>query len=390
MTGMRHSFILCTWLSGCSSLLDLERAQLPPESCASTAECASDQICDAERCVSNVCSAQKPSGCRGLQSVICSAGSVWQSDGLECENLCSDGNCRTANSCALTSPRCGAPDRQCCKAASVPGGQVELYTSNGLFVPRSVSSFAMNELEVTVGRFKQFMQSYDALDIYGSEPWPAPGMGANSHVPGSGWRAEFHERRLLPRMQSDVRTAVLSTCTQDVFDDDQAPMRCVDWYLAWAFCIWDGGRLPTEAEWTYAATGGETKRLYPWSDSALEDSIAAELAVYSDDESNRRIAPAAVGTHHDGRGFFGHEDMAGNVSEWVADDYEPDPPEICRDDSSSVLDADRDCLASSQASRRVVKGGDYGATKEFLKNTSRGWLDPELSADTVGFRCAHD
>ena len=46
-----------------------------------------------------------------------------------------------------------------------------------------------------------------------------------------------------------------------------AAINCVNWFEAYAFCIWDGGFLPTEAEWNYAASGGSEQRYYPWSAS---------------------------------------------------------------------------------------------------------------------------
>lgn len=383
-------YLMTLWLAGCAAFLGLEDGRDAPDSCRSSDECAPDQICAADRCRSNACSQPNAAGCRVLQPQICSTHNVWQSKGLECENMCRDGGCRISNSCALNSPRCGAMDRQCCKANGVPGGSYGLYTSTGVFVTRSVSPFAMDEFEVTVGRFKRFMENYDQLDVYGSELWPSDGMGANRHVPGSGWRAEFHERRLLPKTQLDVRTWILSNCPADVLDDEQAPMRCVDWYLAWAFCIWDGGRLPTEAEWTYAANGGDSQRLYPWSESAFELSLTRARAAYSEDETNRLSQPSRVGMHHEGHGVFGHEDLAGNVAEWAADDYEPDPPEFCRQDRVAGADASRDCLANSKGQFRVVRGGDYASTAEQLKNTSRGWLNPEFGLPQVGFRCARD
>jgi formylglycine-generating enzyme required for sulfatase activity len=60
--------------------------------------------------------------------------------------------------------------------------------------------------------------------------------------------------------------------------NDQYPMNCVNWYEAFAFCIWDGGRLPTEAEWEYAAAGGDENRIYPWGNDVAEPLPASYAA----------------------------------------------------------------------------------------------------------------
>src|SRR5205085_368808 len=65
----------------------------------------------------------------------------------------------------------------------------------------------------------------------------------------------------------------------DASDEETRPINCVSWYVAEAFCIWDNGRLPTDAEWELAAAGGSELRLYPWGDAAPGPS--ADLAVYS-------------------------------------------------------------------------------------------------------------
>ena len=86
------------------------------------------------------------------------------------------------------------------------------------------------------------------------------------------------------------------------------PMNCLDWYDAYAFCIWDGGFLPTEAEWNFAAAGGGEQRLYPWSVPPTSQTIDASYAVYEVD------ATAPVGSKSpNGDARWGHADMAGNV-----------------------------------------------------------------------------
>ncbi|WP_438024027.1 formylglycine-generating enzyme family protein [Sorangium sp. So ce233] len=58
-------------------------------------------------------------------------------------------------------------------------------------------------------------------------------------------------------------------------DDETLPMNCITWFEAMAFCAWDGGRLPTEAEWNYAAAGGEEQRDYPWGDTFAQDRVVS-------------------------------------------------------------------------------------------------------------------
>lgn len=104
--------------------------------------------------------------------------------------------------------------------------------------------------------------------------------------------------------------------------DDQ-PVACVDWSHAQGYCEWAGARLPTEAEWEYAARGPEGK-LFPWGDSFdparlnyCDANCTYEWRDAGHDDGYNRTAP--VGSYESGASWCGALDMAGNIWEWVQD-----------------------------------------------------------------------
>src|SRR5206468_1762189 len=122
--------------------------------------------------------------------------------------------------------------------------------------------------------------------------------------------------------------------------NENRPMNCVNWYEAYAFCIWDGGFLPSEAEWNYAAAGGNEQRAYPWLNPATSTAIDCTRANYSPSPGNYcYFLSAGHGSTNDvgsesrlGDGKYGQADLTGNVWEWTLDWwYDGSYPSTCND-----------------------------------------------------------
>ncbi|HEY2406444.1 MAG TPA: SUMF1/EgtB/PvdO family nonheme iron enzyme [Polyangiaceae bacterium] len=103
--------------------------------------------------------------------------------------------------------------------------------------------------------------------------------------------------------------ATSQTWTDAPASNEQKPVNCVTWYESFAFCIWDSGCLPTEAEWGYVAAGGDENGLYPWG-AAAPSSVRVSATIVN------------VGSVPTGAGRWTHQDLAGGVYEWMLDEYD--------------------------------------------------------------------
>jgi len=256
----------------------------------------------------------------------------------------------------------------------VPGGTFSRdYDGNNFSDDRytaTISTFLLDKFEVTVGRMRRFVNAYSAIML-------AEGDGKAPHIAlDEGW----HESYPMPATSDELR-AVLScadtTWSDDVIDE-MLPVNCVPFEVAYAFCIWDGGRLPTEAEWNYAAAGGSEQREYPWIEPLMEDPPTEDHAYFGQVGG----LPIAVGSKPLGDGKWEHSDLAGNVLEWTLDFYAefPEDPVPCND-----------CLYATPTDSRPARGGPYTSPDPELLLVALRWEVPAgFTSSDYGFRCAHD
>ncbi len=146
---------------------------------------------------------------------------------------------------------------------------------------------------------------------------------------------------------------------------DYWPVDHVSWNDAQAYCQWKGERLPSEAEWEYAACGTDG-RLYPWGNN-----FRPALA---NTKGSGQGHPEPVGSHPDAASRFGLLDMSGNVWQWVADRYQPYPG---RPPSFSIPD-----------DAKVIRGGSYQSDKDHVTTTTRNLDHATSRSPIIGFRCA--
>jgi len=275
------------------------------------------------------------------------------------------GKCLTAPSCTGGEGTfaCGlAGNEDCCTSLPVPGGSY-LRQQDPLY-PATISPFTLDKYEINVGRIRAY---FEAVKGNPKAHAPSPGASAHPRIPASGWRSSFDVR--LPSSWQEINERLgAAGCTEGGDNSDGGaaswtpaagpyealPITCLDWYTLFGFCAWDGGRLPTDAEWGFAAEGGSEKRFYAWGGPTdflkwpethavllLPDPAAGDTPKYTYGSPFRAIDPV-TGHANDGPahmsppgrmigyGRWGHADLTGNVLEFLLD-RTPIPQGQCSD-----------------------------------------------------------
>lgn len=210
-------------------------------------------------------------------------------------------------------------------------------------------SFWIDRYEVTNAQYTRFIED--------------GGYSDRQYWKNDGWKWHLDENITLPEFWMD-----------DNFNAQRQPVVGVSWYEAFAYCAWKGVRLPSEAEWEYAARGPDSLR-YPWGNKF----DASRVVFHSD-------APQIVNSLPQGASWVGAYHMSGNAFEWVNTIYDNAlfPYPYKENDGRN---------SSNDQAQRVLRGGSWGIADEQLVMSSYRFHDSMgptkgMRMEYIGFRCA--
>ncbi len=422
--------IACNAITGAGDLAVCEGPDCPngsepaPARDSGAATAAGDGANDADSLPGSCTTGEKR--CSGNLAAVCVDGKFQTTP---CAEVCAAGECLPFQSCRNPAgSTCGTPQGSCCEPLALPGGT---YARNdSASYPATVGAFRLDKYEVTVARFRAFVDAGYGI----ATKAPLAGAGAHPKIPNSGWLPEWNGE--LAADTAALKQRLDGGTWTDLPDEtsELRPITNVRWFEAFAFCAWDGGRLPTNAEWGFAASGGDEQRYYPWSSPVTSTTIDASYAAYdcavtkpaygcTTACSANGASPcdattctnlggtcntscygcsnpadvATVGSYPKGAGRWGHLDLAGNAQEWVLDqtgnfDRGIVLPSPCVDCASLVL---ADLRGTAPGARddmfMILRGGAWNTTSaSTLRNTRSDYDRYDSRSNARGFRCARD
>lgn len=249
----------------------------------------------------------------------------------------------------------------------------------------TIGGFYMDDTEITNNEYRQFIEVMlgDSLDVLG-EQYIMTELYPDTNV----WVKDFAHHMGDPMMEYYYAHPAF----------DEYPVVGVDWFAAKYFCEWrtkhmnnwraeqglwkmPNFRLPSEAEWEYAARGGRDMAKYPWGNPYIRNAKGCMLANFKPGRGNyyddgfMYSSPVASYFSND----FGLYDMAGNVSEWCEDAfYEAAVPVVW--DLNPTYNDDNE-------PRKVIRGGSWKDIAYYLETGTRTYEYQDTTKSYIGFRC---
>ncbi len=265
-----------------------------------------------------------------------------------------------------------------------------------------ITGFWIDEHEVTNAEFERFVRetNYRTVAERPIDPADFPGVPVENLVPGSAVFTPAESRVDLGKLQwwSYVPGAswrAPSGPNSSIHGRPNDPVVHISYTDAEAYAKWAGKRLPTEAEWEYAAQGGKGRQIYYWGNELKPGGRWAANIYQGDfpysntlDDGFSGVAPVKSYPPN-GYGLY---DMEGNVWEWCSDFYQPDfykrsPDKDPRGPMESH-DPDEPGLV-----KRVQRGGSFLCSDQYCaryKTGSRGKGEVNSASNNLGFRCVRD
>lgn len=241
-----------------------------------------------------------------------------------------------------------------------------------------LSDFQIEQMEVSFSQYKDFLNWQNSQ-----------GLSHKTGCAGFLCIQTQNERTDAAVIAFDGANYFIPTRLQNL---ENHPVYGVTWYGANAYCQALGRRLPTEAEWEYAARGGGQNISYPWGNNFSLD--YANVRVPAVQAEGQTTAP--VDSYVLGRNSLGLLNMAGNVAEWTNDWYDPNYYQTLSQQQQATGQAILNPRGPAGGTTRVLRGGSFNALPFFARTYHRQDYYPATERDNdsyplwIGFRCAAD